>query len=112
MADHRQIVLSFDRGPDPDRRRIFSGAAYGRLFKSDFGKKGPTDFSAVAPIDYRQGLDPNVAQNGINVAARLFADCVARAAPANSERLSSSAGSPAGTRRRRSTGSSLRRAIA
>jgi len=65
----------------------FRGAAYGRLYKSDFGKKGPTDFSAVAPIDYRQGLDPGVAQNRINVAARIFADCVARADPADSKAL-------------------------
>jgi hypothetical protein len=65
----------------------FRGGAYGRLYKSDFGKKGPSDFSAVAPIDYGEGLDPAVAQHRTNIAARQFADCVFRANPADSKAL-------------------------
>lgn len=65
----------------------FRGAAYGRLYRSDFGKKGPTVFSAVAPIDYGQGLDPGVALNRTNIAARMFTDCVVRANPADSKAL-------------------------
>jgi hypothetical protein len=65
----------------------FRGSAYNRLYKSDFGKKGPSDFSAVAPIDYGRGLDPSVAQHRTNIAARQFADCVVRADPANSKAL-------------------------
>ncbi len=65
----------------------FRGGAYGRLYKSDFGKKGPGDFSAVPPIDYGQSVDSTVAQQRTDIAARQFADCVVRADPADSKAL-------------------------
>jgi hypothetical protein len=65
----------------------FRGGAYGRLYKSDFGKRGPMDFSAVQAIDYGARLDPTRPQDRTNIGARRFADCVARAQPAQSRKL-------------------------
>ena len=65
----------------------FRGAAYGRLYKSDFGKKGPVDFVDVPPIDYAAGLDPNEPVDRTNIGARALADCIVRTSPVEAKTL-------------------------
>jgi hypothetical protein len=65
----------------------FRGGAYNRLYRSDFGKKGPQDFSAVAPIDYARGMDAGRAEAATDIGARQFADCAVRTDPADAKAL-------------------------
>ena len=65
----------------------FRGAAYGRLYRSDFGKKGPEDFSSVPAIDYSIGLDPDEPVHRQNIGSRALADCMVRTAPAAAKAL-------------------------
>ena len=65
----------------------FRGAAYGRLYKSDFGKKGPADFSNLPEIDYAVGLDPNEPVDRTNIGSRALADCMVRTAPVDAKTL-------------------------
>jgi hypothetical protein len=65
----------------------FRGAAYGRLYKSDFGKKGPEDFTSVPAVDYAAGLDPSRPVDRTNIGIRALADCMARTAPVAAKSL-------------------------
>jgi hypothetical protein len=65
----------------------FRGGAYNRLYRSDFGKKGPQDFSAVAPIDYAAGMDAGRPEARTDIGSRQLADCMVRADSADAKAL-------------------------
>jgi hypothetical protein len=59
--------------------RGLRGAGYDKMYRLEFGKKGPTDFAGVAEIDYALGLDVAKPVDRNAVALRTFSDCVVRA---------------------------------
>jgi hypothetical protein len=65
----------------------FRGAAYGELYRMDYGRGGDADLSAKAKIDYTRGRDVQAPVARAHVALRQFADCVVRAAPGQSRKL-------------------------
>lgn len=59
--------------------RGLRGAGYDKMYRLEFGKKGPTDFAGVPEIDYALGLDVAKPVDRNAVALRTFSDCVVRA---------------------------------
>jgi hypothetical protein len=64
---------------------VLRWAIYEQLYRKQYAKSGPTDFSMTPAIDYAAG--GSKADSGQSVALRQFADCVSRASPVQARSL-------------------------